>query len=235
MKIKFITILNNDYLTMTENCIESLSRLSGDWPELTCCCVDEKAYNTMKQKYSACAPWFDHTENDLSVSPTAGFRTGIWNEIVQTKFRVINHYLNNNDVVIITDGDIVYVDPRWYEMAIQAVNTNELVMMNDLDSDDKLGNRCSGFMAIRSTDVTKDLFREDVKIKPKSGDQVYINRYIQTNEIGVSTLPLKHFPNGKLVRNNSDVDYDPYLLHFNYIKKFQHKRGAMIKSGNWLI
>ena len=212
--IKFITIVNSGYIPTTLNCLESLRRINNKLT-LHCYCVDKSAYNTLSKKYEHCVPFYKHIEKNLEASPKK-FRTDNWSMIVQQKFAAIEHAWETHEIVIITDGDIVYTDSRWLNVVKKQLKNNDMITLNDAESDESYLKRCTGLMAIHKRPSTQAMFNKNVEIAEGSGDQVYVHKYLLNNKtIKRTTLPLKHFPNGRYMEKYKE-EIEPYLMHFNY-------------------
>ena len=229
--IKFITIVNNGYVPTTLNCIESLRRINNKLT-LYCYCVDKKAYKTLSKKYKHCVPFYKHIEKNLESSPKQ-FRTGHWNMIVQQKFAAIEHAWKTHEVVIITDGDIVYKNEKWLSVVKEQLKINDMVTLDDSDPGDvSIVKRCTGLMAIHKRPCTQAMFNKEVEIPQGSGDQVYVHGYLQEyKDIKSSMLPVIHFPNGRYMEEHKE-EMVPYLMHFNYCEP-KNKARKMNTHGCW--
>ena len=213
-QFKFITIVNTGYIPTTLNCLESLRRIDNKLT-LHCYCVDENAYNILSKKHKHCVPFYKHIKENLESSPKK-FRADNWNMIVQQKFAAIEHAWETHNIVIITDGDIVYKDKRWLHVIKNQLKNNDITTLNDGDTDELSLKRCTGLMAIHKRPAMQAMFNKNVEIPKGSGDQVYVHKYLMNNkDIKRTMLPLRHFPNGRYMEKYKK-EIEPFLMHFNY-------------------
>lgn len=226
MKFRFVTITNKGYYRYTQNCMESL-KISPDAPQLECYFTDKLGYDQYKTNNNVHYIGDKSSENE---SEQLKFRKGNWISLVGKKISVISKILQTGDCVIITDGDIVYKHPQWFNYIKEKLSNPEVefLIMNDMLSDDDHDLLCSGFMVLKPTENNMKHFNEGIDISDLPGDQVYVNNI--KSELKYEVLPLDKFPNGRLHHATTD----PYALHYNFMIG-NTKEQKMIKSGNWLI
>lgn len=222
----FITLSNDGYVDYTLNCIESLKKIGMSGPKVYT--IGEQSFQKFKEQGVDC---------EKIGSPCTNFqvyRQGNWHNIVSNKFKIIYDNLLKYKYVLITDGDIIYLNQDFISYCLESIGNNDLLIQNNTLSDKDKGNLCTGFMLIKSSDLTKRLFNfETVKkhVKKNWGDQSYINR-IKRN-LKYKLLPLNLFPNGRYFRRNSET-INPYMIHFNWVKGHK-KKLDMEKYEKWYL
>jgi hypothetical protein len=225
--VAFITLTNTGYIDYTLNCLKSLENIkSPDLPQIYCIGADGV------QKLQSLGY---HAEliNEEKNSNFQIIRTGNWSNIVYHKFEIIHKNLLTHDFVCITDGDIVYKNHKFMKFLLNKIGSRELLIQNDMLSNDKTDTLCSGFMFIKSTQNTVSLFDpinvKEFRDKEGWGDQIYINSI--KDRFNYKALPLELFPNGRFYYENHEK-IRPYLVHFNWVKG-NEKKEKMKKYGVW--
>jgi len=93
-----------------------------------------------------------------------------------------------------------------------------MLIQNDKLTDNDNSLLCSGFMFLKSNEVTKKFFNplnvENEKNKLGWDDQIYMND--NKNKLKYKVLPLHLFPNGKYFYENNEM-INPYIIHFNWV------------------
>lgn len=226
MKFRFATITNKGYYHYTQNCMESL-KVSPNAPQLECYFTDKLGYDQYKTDNNVHYIGDKSSENECE---RIEFRKGNWISLVGKKINVISKILKTGDCVIITDGDIVYKHPQWFDYIKERMSNPEVefMCMNDMLSDDDHSLLCSGFMVLKPTVNNMKFFNDNIDISDLPGDQVYVNNI--KSDLKYEMLPLDKFPNGRLHQAASD----PHALHYNFMIG-KTKEQKMKKSGNWLI
>lgn len=235
MKIAFITLTNNGYKELTENCIVSLKKLGIN--DLKVYCIDQECYSSLSSKYDNVFK-MDLDEEDIE-SNLINFRIGNWSKVVYKKFDIIYKELLENDYVLFTDGDIVYRKKGFLEYALRNIGENDIIIQDDRINNKSINNvqvqnkiqMCSGFMLIKSNDKMKEIFNP--KNIPKLNiecDQYYLNSI--KDKFKYKILPMELFPNGSYFRLEKPVNH--YMVHFNYIIGTR-KKEKMKKYGYWLL
>jgi len=222
--ISFITLTNTGYIDYTLNCLESLRRINTKI-NLECYCVGIEGHNKLKNKGFLC-----NLINDEQTSKFEIYQGKNWSNITYYKFEIIYTKLLKNKYVCITDGDIVYENNTIFDFLLQNIGNNDMLIQSEgLNVDDL----CSGFMFIKSNEVTLSIFNpknvEAYKNIPKWDDQVYINN--NKYKIKYTKLPLSLFPTGKYYYTYSN-NIKPYMIHFNWIKGHK-KKEKMIEYNKW--
>ena len=228
--VKFITLTNNGYLNYTLNCLKSLELIKFQTP-LHCYTLGKDAYNTLRSSsHNSILLDSDNTED----TKFNIYRTGNWHNITKRKFEIIHKELINNKFVCFTDGDIVFLNNNFMNYCLEYIQDNDIVIQNDtlVDSDHTF--LCSGFMFIKSSEKTIDLFdpkKVEKYAKPGWGDQKYINKII--SKLKYKVLPLKLFPNGMYFYKNRTT-LNPMMIHFNWLRGHE-KKEKMILHKKWYI
>lgn len=243
--VKFITLTNNGYIDYTLNCLESLKMIGYEHP-LECYVLGEACHTRLQSLgYSS----------TLLKSTTSGdtkfyrYRTGDWHNITKRKFEIIYDNLEKHPYVCFTDGDIVYLNKNFMKYCLSQIGTNDLLIQNGNMADGDSTNLCSGFMFIRSSERTKELFHPrniEQYAKPGWGDQLYIN--IIKRQLKYKKLPLRFFPNGHYYYNavgggrpviqmngiRRTLPLQPAMVHFNWVVGHDKKQ-MMKKYKKWFI
>ena len=225
--VKFITLTNNGYIDYTLNCLKSLELIDFQENTLNCYAIGQDSYNILKLKgYKSILLNSDNNED----SKFNKFRTGNWHNIVGRKFQIIHKELLENKFVCFTDGDIVFLNKNFMNYCLDYIKDNDMVIQNDTLTDSDHNNLCSGFMFIKSSKKTIDIFDpKNVKkyFKPGWGDQIYVNQI--KSKLKFRTLPLDLFPNGQYYYlNNKKIK--PMMIHFNWV--IGHKKKEKMKKYN---
>lgn len=221
-KTKFITLTNDGYIDYTLNCYKSMEHLNLN---LHAYAIGIKAYKKLKNSGYKCTLIKDKNTS------FATFRTGNWHNITKQKFNIIYKNLLEYKYVCFTDGDIVY-NKDVISYCEKHIGNKDILIQNDMMSDDDHSNLCSGFMFIKSNKKTRKLFNPYIATKDAEegwGDQIYINSI--KNKLNYELLPLELFPNGQYYYKNLP---NSYLIHFNWIVGHE-KQEKMKKYNKWFI
>ena len=229
--ISFITLTNTGYINYTLNFLKSLENINSPIMP-TCYCIGNEGYLKLKEKGYQCV--LIDEEKDAGFQ---SFRTGNWSDIVFQKFHIIHENLLTNDYVLISDGDIVYENAKFLDYLKEKIGDKDLLIQNDTMKDTDNTNLCSGFMFIKSNELTKELFNPSIVQKSKEtkgkkwGDQIYLNEI--KGSLKYDKLPLDLFPNGKYFYSNK-CKTPPYMIHFNW-EVGRYKQSRMHKYKKWYI
>ncbi len=244
-KTAFITLTNTGYLNYTLNCLKSIEKQNIEIP-LKCYSSDIGGYNKLKELNIPC----EHIENNYyRGGKHVGFGSKEFGELMKVKVKIIYDNLLKYDYVCYTDGDIVFLRDNLFQYLLDNIEDNNiLVQKNKLDT--HLNEMCAGFMFIKSTDFTKNLFNlennnyQDIieesrlNIKTKQWcDQMYINSVksqVTDDIFKIKLLPIQTFPCGQVFLKAKCSIKEPYLIHFNYI--IGNKKGSVMgKNGYWYL
>jgi hypothetical protein len=222
--IAFITLTNTGYIDYTLNCLESLKRINMK-KQLEVYCIGKDGYNTLQLNDISC-----NLIDDEQISKFETFRTGNWSNITYYKFEIIYKKLLKSEYVCFTDGDIVYENNCFFDYLLNNIQDNDILIQSEgLDQDDL----CSGFMFIKSNNLTLELFNplnvEKYKHIIGWGDQVYINEI--KYKLRYKRLPLDLFPTGNYYYNYCN-NINPYMIHFNWVVGHEKKQ-KMIYHNKW--
>tara|TARA_R110000823_G_scaffold253600_1_gene376009 strand:+ start:241 stop:756 length:516 start_codon:yes stop_codon:yes gene_type:complete len=159
------------------------------------------------------------------------FRQGDWNKIVVQKFACISKELETNGRVLFTDGDIVWLNNRFFDDIDNRLDDNDILFQNDKQNDNDTSELCSGIIYARSNVRTRQLF--DIKTIDMDNfkcDQIFFNE--RKTSMSYAMLPLRKYPNGMYHRTKQPAA--PYCIHFNYL--IGDTKMEMMKSLNhWYI
>ena len=235
--VNFITLTNNGYKSFTLNCLKSLENINFE-KKLHCYTIGDNFHNELINKNYMSTLLVTDEISDSSYHPYMGTN---WHSITKRKFEIIYKELHLNKYVCFTDGDIVFLKNNFMEYCLNNIKDNDLLIQNDSRKDSNLNNLCTGFMFIKSNDLTKNFFNpENVykHIKPGIDDQRYVNSQIN-GKLKYNVLPLDLFPNGghftRTYHSTRSDSFDPLMIHFNCIKGGHRKIGAMKGYNKWYI
>jgi len=221
-------LTNTGYIDYTLNCLESLKKIKFESPLLSYC-IGKEGFDVLKKQ--------GHTviliDDEDDISSFQRFRIGKWSNVVFYKFKIIYDNLLRHDYVCYTDGDIVFEYKEWFNYLIENIDDND-IMIQDNSHAGKT-NLCSGFMFIKASKTTLDLFNpvnvEPFKEQVGWGDQIYINNIL--HKLKYKRLPLDLFPNGGFFDNNHK-QIKPYIIHFNWLKG-HWKKDIMKYYNKWYL
>ena len=216
--VAFITLSNSGYIEYTINCLKSLESVNSSYFPKVYCIGSVGSQKLQSLGYST--ELIDEEEN----SNFQNIRCGNWSNIVYNKFVIIHKNLLTHDFVCITDGDIVYKNPEFMNYLLDNIGNHELLIQNEMMSNNETDVLCSGFMFIKSTQNTISLFNttnvEEFRSKTGWGDQLYVNDV--KHKMDYKVLPLELFPNGRFYYENHKT-INPFLVHFNWVKGHEKK------------
>ena len=222
----FITLSNSGYIKYTLNCLESLKRVGLPAQILHSYVIGKEGYTNLKKSGYKCTLIDDEKNSNFQE-----FRTGNWGDITFNKFKIIYENLLIYKYVCFTDGDIVFENKDFLQYLKNNIGTYDILVQSEGNEYEDF---CSGFMYIKSTEVTRSIFNpENVKPHKRENqwdDQIYLNEIRKTVALNFKKLPLELFPNGKYYYQNSNLK--PYLIHFNWLVGDQ-KENKMKHYGKW--
>lgn len=223
--IQFITITNLGYIPLTINCYESLLCNNVN-KELTSFCLDENAYNILKNKNYPCVLFNNNIPNSEELSR---YKDKNWKKMMYLKMKIIYENLLKYDYVCVTDGDIVFENKDFLKFAIEYLCKKKVDIVyqnNGLSNKCKL--MCAGFAVIKSTNTTKKLYNASLDEK-FSSEQEYLRNKIKRLRCNISLLPLQLYPNGNYYYKHYK-NIAPYLIHFNWVSS--QKKIRKLKTFN---
>ena len=124
--MKFITLTNYGYRILTSNFIESLKKINID-DQLIIFCICEKTLRYFNDNYPQCLSIL--VENNVS-NNKINFQGKDWKEINFLKFKIILPYLESGEDVIYSDGDIVYFKNPFSYLE-KEIENNDLLIQSD--------------------------------------------------------------------------------------------------------
>jgi hypothetical protein len=218
--ISFITLTNTEYIDYTLNCLESLKRINAKI-NLECYCIGIDGYNKLKNKGILC-----NLINDEQFSKLETHQVENWSNITYYKFEIIYEKLLKNKYVCFTDGDIVYENNDIFDFLLQNIGNNDMLIQSEGLYIDEL---CSGFIFIKSNELTLSIFNPKNIQSFKKDDQMYVNN--NKYKMKYIKLPLTLFPTEKYYYKYGN-NIKPYMIHFNWVKGHEKKQ-KMIEYNKW--
>ena len=227
--VAFITLTNTGYVEYTLNLLKSLENIKSSVLP-TCYCIGNEGHSKLISK-----GYQSTLINEEKNSGFQSWRKHNWADIVSNKFDIIYQNLLTRQYVLITDGDIVYEDNKFLDYLKENIADNDMLIQNDTMDDNNDTNLCSGFMFIKSSKLTLDLFNpkciEEKRTTEGWGDQHYLNQV--KSLIKYKKLPLDLFPNGQYYYKNAET-IKPFIIHFNWVVGHQ-KRAKMLHHKKWYL
>ena len=220
-KVSLITITNMGYLPITMNCVKSIDRLKLKCP-LKIYSIDKECFEELEKKEYTNR----HFLGDIH-SKSVKYQDENWSIVTMQKIVSIKTELEKSEIVVYIDGDITVEDSRFITYCYERLEKNkDLDMLAQREWRGKKDREeiCSGFLAIRSSEKTKEFFTPDPNKKYRN-DQQYVNS--KKKSLNIELLPETLFPNGKYYYHNKS-NIDPYLIHFNFV--MSHDKIPKIKA-----
>ena len=207
--ISFITYTNLGYIYYTKNLIVSLEKCNFPLT-LKVYCIDEGSYNELNNFSDKIIVELLNDEDNNNENFIDFYKEG-WNTMMLSKMKCIHKELLKNKYVFYTDSDIVFENNYCIKYLIDNLHTYDILIQNNNDLD-----LCAGFMFIKSSDITINLFEtKNIDINEFKCDQSYINsnKYLYKYK----RLPEELFPAGRFYYENNKNIY-PFIIHFNWIR-----------------
>lgn len=227
--ISFISLTNTGYVDYTLNLLKSLENIKSSVLPKCYCIGNEGHLKLLSKGYQSILI------NDEKNSGFQSWRKNNWADVVSNKFDIIYENLLTSQYVLITDGDIVYEDKKFLDYLLENIGENDMLIQNDRSDDDDDTNLCSGFMFLKSSKTTLELFHPKCIEKHRNsegwGDQHYLNQV--KSLLKYKRLPLDLFPNGNYYYVNKEK-IKPYIIHFNWVVGHQ-KKAKMLHYNKWYL
>ena len=207
--ISFITYTNLGYIYYTKNLIVSLEKCNFPLT-LKVYCIDEGSYNELNNFSDKIIVELLNDEDNNNENFIDFYKEG-WNTMMLSKMKCIHKELLKNKYVFYTDSDIVFENNYCIKYLIDNLHNYDILIQNNSDLD-----LCAGFMFIKSSDITINLFEtKNIDINEFKCDQSYINsnKYLYKYK----RLPEELFPAGRFYYENNKNIY-PFIIHFNWIR-----------------
>jgi hypothetical protein len=251
--VTFCTLTNNGYVDYTLNCLESLKRI-GLNNKLEVYCSDKKSFDKIKPHHDG-THYFQHSIIDTNDRPMILFGKDGFGETMKLKLMVVHHCLKKSKYVLFTDGDIFYHKAGFIEYLLENIGDHNILIQNDkfenhVSISDKNPVCCAGFMFIKQTEETLDMYDIETATPLYRGlldtskcygnfdDQIYLRnlRNNHNDRVKMHILPSYLFPTyyaikGGLVPYKCDTKY---LVHYNYLIG-STKKQTMVQYNSWLI
>ena len=238
------TMTTNGYKYFTLNLIESLKKANVKW-NLMVVCVDRESYNFMlgmnipSVYYKPSVPVIIGTQPSQFGSQT--FMT--FNKI---KLDLIEEIRVNAPeqvkYIIYMDGDIIvfkdFIPFIRQKFESSDLSNNVLLFQNDdlYGQPNTRANGCTGFFCLkRSFLLQSPFYVNDINLwRETREDQIWVNNKIVEYKIPFDYLERELFPNGPYVKNGAWRNFEPYLIHYNYIVG-NDKVNYMNRLKHWFI
>jgi hypothetical protein len=233
------TITNYGYILYTLNMLKSLKKYNLD-KKILIVCIDSKSEFVFKKLgYNV------YTFNDNSLQKFVSWNKQGYDKICYIKLIVIYHLLNLNYNALLVDGDIVFLKNPILDIINWSNNNSyDIWIQNDSQNNNIIDNMCTGYMYVKSSNITKKLYdcisNEGIEKYKQcaldNNDQSYFNLFIKPY-CNFKPLMLSDYPNGKYYYTNyinENLDNNCILVHFNWVHG--HEKLVKIKKhGLWLL
>ena len=233
--MKLITLTNDGYIEYTQNLVVSLENVGIDNIEIFA--VGKKSYDHFnKQNIQT-----NLISNNFfsNVNKFQEWRSRNFNKLMFIKLSIIYESLLQNEKVLYIDGDIIFLKNPIKE--IDAMPIQDMIGQYDYNPTDKNETLCAGFMLVKNTEaslnlfnpsnVPQDLLDPDPKNNNHFDDQRYINQNLKN--IDFKFFDIDKYPNGLYYYNNFKI-LDPSIIHFNYTVGSE-KKNKMQQMGFWYL
>lgn len=249
----FCTLTNHGYIKYTLNCLKSLENV-GIKDKLHVYCSDKSSFEEIKTNHENTF-YFKQDIIDENDKRLFKFTEKQFQETMILKMNVIHTCLQKAKYVLFTDGDIVYYRNGFIEYLLENLKDDNILIQNDkmegcVSMGDKKPVCCAGFIFIKQTPVTLELFnfntkdpfyKKHIESSNRHGnfdDQLYL-RSLKNNHndiIKMRLLPSYLFPSYFVVKSKKiPKNWDEkYLLHFNYLIG-NTKMPTMKNHKSWFI
>ena len=233
--MKLITLTNDGYIEYTQNLVNSLNNVGINNIEIFA--VGKKSYNHFtKQNIQTNLLSSNFFSN---VNKFQEWRSRNFNKLMFIKLSIIYESLLQNEKVLFTDGDIVFLKNPIKE--IDAMPIKDMIGQYDYNPSEKNKTLCAGFMLVKNTENSLNLFnpsnvpKDLLDLNPKNNDHFDDQRYINQNlkSIDFNYFDIDKYPNGLYYYNNFK-SLDPSIIHFNYIVGSE-KKNKMQQMGYWYL
>ena len=242
---KILMFLTEGLCDEAENCIKTIQN-QGMENNLIVTTLDRGAYKCMHKL------GVNVVHKETNLKKEANFGSKDFYEIVYNKLEIIETNLEKyNGTVVYSDSDIVYLQDISADVAIFNNSEYDIMFQNDVAdfNENNKHNLCSGFMFFKNNKRVLDCLRQAKKIMKTNwdnrkwdtnggADQKAMNEAIKVTNVRVGTLDLKDYPNGSRYFNNIDSiykEYQPKMIHNNYIVGTAAKINRFKKHGLWFI
>ena len=220
-----ITITNSGYKEITKNALASLKRLNMKL-NIEVFTLDDGCYQEFVDL------GYNTTSLSSNLSMGSKFKDPNWTNITLSKLKVISSVLDRYKYVFLFDGDIVFDSgdflPYVYNEMLRDDGV-DLVSQIEYYIDKK--SLCSGFMMIKSSELTRKFFHPDRYSLDYDNDQDYLNK--NRDKLKFVRLPLHLFPNGKYFYNEKPAN--PYIVHFNFVSGIPEKIKKIKNYNRWFV
>ena len=147
MFLSFITLTNSGYIDYTLNCLKSLEKINFKGI-LKSYCIGKQGYEILKSNNYSCELIDEEENSNFQI-----IRQGNWADIVYHKFKIIYDNLLEFDYVCITDGDIVFENPLFFNYLLKNIEDNDMLIQNDMMEDNDNNVLCSGFIFLNIVEI----------------------------------------------------------------------------------
>ena len=175
--VLFCTLTNHGYINYTLNCLKSLEKI-GMKDKLHVFCIDTSSFDKIKENHNNTF-YFKQDIIEEGDKRIFNFSNKKFQQTMILKLMVIYECLKKSKYVLFTDGDIVYYKSGFIEYLVENIKDDNILIQNDKSEGvfSKYDGKpvcCAGFMFIKNTPVTLDVFNYNT-------NNVIFKKYIQSS------------------------------------------------------
>ncbi|NNM03938.1 MAG: hypothetical protein HKO65_02450 [Gemmatimonadetes bacterium] len=250
-----VTAINEGFLEMTLNWLESLRRVGLGPENVLIFSLDPASARSLK-KNGLETILFEDSEYEETPRGVIEYReSDAWDWIINKRLEIQVMLLRAGRSFLACDTDIVFLKNPFDYIEKTAEDTGcDLLFQCDYgeegrDYEQSVHRVCCGFFWVKPTEKTKDLLSFSREEYDRTGwdDQKMVNTRLGTwldsdaertrlrSEFNVRLLPQDLFPNGSHWRlHGPEIEDRCYMVHYNFMY-YREKIPIMQKSGHWFL
>lgn len=240
--MKYITFTTSGSLKLCENFLLS-TRNVGIEDSVTVYCLDTKSFDVISD-YNCEVKLFDvSVSDDFHEYGRHEFR-----RITEAKIQIILNALAENESLIYTDCDVVFVDDPTEHINEIEENTRESHPVDIFfASDDPFMKICTGFMYIKNNSAVHSLFNKYFELNSMYSEQknehmfdqeiIYeiLRTHLLEDTITWGAYPTSFIKNGHLYWSESERTGNESVIHCNFTIGEQNKINKFKEANLWYI
>ncbi len=235
-KTVMTTMTNSGYILYTLNMLKSLKQFGLD-KKVFLVSIDKKGADILRKLgYNA------YCIDDNQLGKFSPWNTKGYDKICFLKLELIYSILSLNKNVVLTDGDIVFLQNPLEDIQLWNKDIKiDVHIQNDSTEDNNLKNMCTGYMLIKTSKqmiklydcVSEEGKKKYLECAFDNNDQSYFNKFVKPY-CTFQALQLIKYPNGNVFYKDVSLKDSATLVHFNWVHG--HIKMAKIKEHKlWLL
>jgi hypothetical protein len=250
-----VTAVNEGYLDMCRNWLESLRRVGLGQENVLIFSLDPTSARTLAANGIETVLFEDSRYGDTPTRVLEYRENEEWDRIINKRLEIEVMLLKAGRSFVFSDADVVFLrDPFDYIERTVAEKECDLLIQCDYgeegrDYERNLHRLCCGFFWVRPTAKTKELLTFSLEDYERTGwdDQKMLNTRLGTwldsdaerarlrREFNVHMLPMDLFANGSHWRlHGAEIGDRCLVVHYNFLY-YPEKVPAMKASGHWYL